>query len=217
MSNPHFAYHRSIHLLALVFFMQKTVAQLSKDGDDQRRKNREKVDELEKLRKENELLRSQVLGGGREAIHAADGSLKMDVSSIVPGLNFSMGARGGSTNIQDLANGLSSIDAMNANNARAHLSSGQIPDHLRQQYLSLTQIAGSASSPVNSQDQMMGLLNLLSQIGSAPTSNPNVAQFGGQYASIVRNQAFQPQAQVDAAQMQHLLELLRRSNDGNLR
>lgn len=175
---------------------------------------------MENLRKENELLRSQVLGTGGEAMHAPAGSQKLDGSSIAPGVNFPTGSSAGSAHIQDprlLTNGLSSIDLLNSNSSRAHLSSGQIPDQLRQQYLSLTQVANSAGSPVNTQDQMMGLLTLLSQIGSAPNSNLNTASFGSAYASIVRNQAYQHQTQIDTAQMQHLLELLRRSNDGNLR
>jgi hypothetical protein len=94
---------------------------------------------------------------------------------------------------------------------------GQLPDQLRQQYLALQQVAGAASAPVSTQDQMIGVLALLSQIGAAPSSNANVGQFGSSFPSVIRNQPYQPQAQVDPAQIQHLLELLRQSNDGNIR
>ncbi len=169
---------------------------------------------MERIRRENEQLRSQILGAEGDGAQAAVGSQKLDVASIA-GLNF---PAGGSALTQDpllLSNALSSIELLNSNSARAHLLAGQLPDQLRQQYLGLQQIAGAASAPVSTQDQMMGVLALLSQM--APNSNANLTRFGDSFPSVIRNQPYQPQAQVDPAQIQHLLELLRQSNDGNIR
>ncbi|GAX19279.1 hypothetical protein FisN_4Lh146 [Fistulifera solaris] len=199
---------------SIISDLQKTVAQLSRDGDDQRKKNRERTEEFERLCKENELLRSQLLGAEGDSTQAAAGSQKLDLASLMPGLNFPAGS---SAHTQDpllLSNAL--IDLWNPGNARAHPLAGQLPDQLRQQYLALQQVAGAASAPVNTEDQIIGVLALLSHIEAAPSSNANVTQLGSTFPSVIRNQPYQPQAQVDPAQIQHLLELLRQSNDRNI-
>lgn len=204
------------------------MAQLSKDGDEQRKKNHETAVELEALQKENELLRLQVIGNRAKAFHPSSGSQSRDMSSMLLSVmnfpNLQAAASPGSTNIHDtisLISELSSIDhrannfLMNPNQAAFYL--GQVQEQYCGQYPFQLQDEAAANLHLNTPGQMSGLLSLLPQFGPTSNCNLNSMQLEGFYGLITRIQSQQALGHADATQLQHLMELLHQSKDRNKR